>query len=103
MMTTPGGAGVGPKPAPTAPEKAANSAVLASVPATPTPPTRCPFLNSGTPPGFTALGSESNMSALPVTTPRPVLLPLIDREGEMDCPDRNVVLNGHPRLVFSMP
>src|SRR5215471_11180327 len=66
ITTTPGGAGLAPNPAFTAPENAANSATAGGAPATPTPPTRRPFLNKGTPPGLTALGFESLTSALPV-------------------------------------
>src|SRR5262249_37455649 len=74
MPSTPpprGGGGRAQKPAVTAPETAANPATSGAAPATPTPPTRRPFLNSGTPPGFTAVGSESETSALPVMIPRP--------------------------------
>src|SRR5580704_3663355 len=59
MKTTPGAAGAGPNPAPTDPESAANSATLPGTPVTPTPPTKIPPLYKGTPPGFTALWSES--------------------------------------------
>src|SRR5215813_1514780 len=83
ITTTPGGAGLAPKPAFTAPENAANSATSGGAPATPTPPTRWPFLNSGTPPGFTVVGSESDTSALPVMIPGPRKAPLIERAGEI--------------------
>ena len=91
IITTPGGgscATVGRKPACDAPEKAANSATAADVLTTPTPPTAAPFLNSGTPPGFTAAGSLSSASALPVITPKPGLSPSIERAGSMLCPAR---------------
>src|ERR1051326_3971322 len=54
-----------------APEKAANSETCGVGPTTPTPPTNSPFLNGGTPPGLTALGSLSATSALPVMMPNP--------------------------------
>ena len=106
IITTPGGgscATVGRKPACEAPEKAANSAIAADELTTPTPPTAAPFLNSGTPPGFTAAGLLSSASALPVITPKPGLSPSIERAGSMLCPARKVALRGQPRLVFSIP
>src|SRR5690348_4406208 len=106
IITTPGGgscAAVGRKPACEAPEKAANSAIAADELTTPTPPTAAPFLNSGTPPGFTAAGLLSSASALPVITPKPGLSPSIERAGSMLCPARKLAFRKQPRLVFSIP
>src|SRR5579872_3790227 len=101
MITSPGkGKGSGTKkPAPADPETAANSATSGLTPATPTPPTSTPCLNNGTPPGFTAVGSLSFRSALPVSTPRPGCDPSMDRAGGNAWPGKNVVLNPQPRLV----
>src|SRR5579864_1756711 len=93
MNTTPGGGGEGMNPWPiihmpfdapaprVAPEQAAYSAALGSTPATPTPPTSLPPLNSGTPPGFTALASLSFRLAFPVRIPNPGREPSMDRDG----------------------
>src|SRR5580704_1594321 len=69
---TPSVAGFGPLVAimPAA-ANATYSATFASANATPIPPTSCPFLKIGTPPGFTAVGTESFASALPVIIPKP--------------------------------
>src|SRR5271170_6846842 len=101
MNTTPGDGTIGPNPA--SPENAANSATFGSTPATPTPPTSVLFLNNGTPPGFTAFGSLSLTSALPVRTPNPGFDPSMERAGGTDWPGRKSVLNVQPRLVFSIP
>src|SRR5882762_455373 len=93
----------GRNPALFAPEKAANSAFVGVSLTTPTPPTTPPPLNRGTPPGLTAFGSLSLLSAFPVMTPRPVAAPLIDRAGLIACPGRKVVLSGQPPFVFSIP
>src|SRR5690349_3089723 len=95
MITTPGGATFGTRPEPARPENAANSFTSLDPPATPTPPARRPFLNNGTPPPFTAVGSESNRSALPVIIPSPVVLPSIERDGGSEWPGRYDVLNEH--------
>src|SRR5579864_1239635 len=105
MTTTPGGGSsdaVGRNPEFFAPEYAANSAIAGEVLTTPTPPT-APPLNSGTPPGLTASGSLSLVSALPVMMPRPGWLPLIERDGFNICPGMKWLLRVQPRLVFSIP
>ncbi len=103
MKTTPGAAGVGPNPFEVAAAYAANSATSLDTPATPMPPTRLPFRNKGTPPGFTAVGSLSFISALPVVTPKPVVAPLIERAGGTDCPAMKLVESVQPRFEFSIP
>src|ERR1700690_4316911 len=103
IITAPGSGTTGIKPGTFAPEKAAYSATSIVAATTPIPPTASPFLKRGTPPGFTAVGSLSYKSAFPVITPRPGLLPLLRVAGGTDCPLRKVVLNEHPRLVFSIP
>src|SRR6202044_2005978 len=45
--------------------------MFGSAAATPIPPTSCPFLKIGTPPGLTASASESARLALPVVMPIP--------------------------------
>ena len=65
MITTPGGGNdVGRNPA-AAPENAANSDTSFEVLTTPTPPTAAPSLNSGTPPGFTAVDHYRSSSLFP--------------------------------------
>ena len=103
MKITPGAAGVGTNPAAMAPLKAAYSATAPDEPATPTPPTTTPFLKRGTPPGFTASGMLSFRSALPVWIPKPGCVPSMERAGGTSLPGMNIVLNPHPRLVFSIP
>src|SRR5216683_1144199 len=103
MNTTPGAAGAGPNPLDVAAAKAAYSATSGATPATPMPPTKLPLRNSGTPPGFTELGSLSFTSALPVAMPRPVAAPLIEREGGTDLPALKFDESVHPRFVFSIP
>src|SRR5579863_65477 len=84
MNTTPGAAGVGPNPFEVAAAYAAYSATVGATPATPIPPTTLPLRKRGTPPGLTALESLSFTSALPVTTPRPGVAPLMERAGGTD-------------------
>src|ERR1700730_413487 len=86
-----------------APENAAYSATSSDVLTTPTPPTIPVALNRGTPPGLTAEGWLSFVSALPVIMPRPKVVPSIEREGFNACPGRKFVLRVQPRLVFSIP
>src|SRR5580692_6878493 len=105
MMTTPGGGSsemLGRNPEFFEPEYAANSAISGDVLTPPTPPTTPPS-NSGTPPGLTASGLLSLVSALPVMMPKPGLVPLIDREGFSAWPCRKLELSVQPRLVFSIP
>jgi len=80
MITTPGGGSceaVGKNPACEAPEKAAYSATFAELLTTPTPPTANPFLNNGTPPGFTAVwflaaGIKRSFAALAESAQSPI-------------------------------
>src|ERR1700722_6642597 len=77
------------------------SARLLSASATPIPPTSCPFLKTGTPPGFTAVGIVSLISALPVVIPKPGLAPEIVVAGGTVA--LRLAARLQPRFVFSMP
>src|SRR6516165_1450882 len=103
MKTAPGGGRVGRNPDASAPVKAANSEIAGVEPTTPTPPTSAPFLNKGTPPGLTAVGSLSVKSGFPVVMPRPMVEPSTERDGGTAWPGAKFTLSGQPRLVFSTP
>src|ERR1700685_267310 len=112
MVTIPGEGNAG-KPTPSVPalgppiaimpaaENATYSATFVSANATPIPPTSCPFLKIGTPPGFTAVGTESFTSALPVITPKPGTEPPIVVAGGTVALKPAARLQ--PRFVFSIP
>src|SRR5579872_1540177 len=86
MTTTPGDGGLGAKPFVAMAVNAAYSATSLAGPTTPIPPTACPPLKTGTPPGLTAAGSLSFTSALPVVIPRLGCAPLMERAGGNACP-----------------
>src|ERR1700723_2852504 len=77
------------------------SAVSGSAATTPTPPTSCPFLKIGTPPGFTAVATLSFKSALPVTIPYPGDAPASVVAGGTIA--SMLAARLQPGLVFSMP
>src|SRR5580658_3570385 len=77
------------------------SAVSGSAATTPTPPTSCPFLKIGTPPGFTAVVTLSFKSALPVMIPYSGDVPAIVVAGGTIA--SKLIARLQPRLVFSIP
>ena len=77
------------------------SDVSGSADTTPIPPTSSPFLKMGTPPGFTAVGTVSFKSALPVVIPKPGEAPPIVVAGGTVA--LNPAARVHPRFVFSIP